>query len=133
MRSLAQLMILPALACLAACHGVSTELNPRLEITAINLPAELIGGSSVEFSCVYLAEAGAATLSWDFGGGATPNSGGPAPAEGQATVSVQLAEVSEPTEFTLRVELKDNTNPNRHDAMELRYSVSPPPPPEPAD
>lgn len=132
MRSLATLVLAAALVALGACHSVNDNLNPRVEISAVNLPAELVSGTEAEFTCDFVAEAGAATLSWDFGGGASPNSGGPAPSSGQAKATVTLAEVSEDTEFTLRVELKDNTNANRNDSLEVKYTVSPPPPPEPA-
>lgn len=131
MRNLPPLAACLAAVLLAACHGVNQDLNPQVEVTAINLPAELTAGTEVDFTCDFVAESGAATLSWDFGGGAVPNSGGPAPAGGQATATVTLAEVSTPTEFTLTVEIRDNTNQNRSDSMEITYTVSPPPPPVP--
>ena len=127
----ARTIMLLAAALLAGCHGVSTDLNPSVEISSLKPPAELISGEDGTFTCSIATQSGAATLSWDFGGGATPNSAEQATTDGQATQTVTFIEVTEPTEYTLTLNLQDNTNPNRHDSMEVSYTVSPPPPPDP--
>jgi hypothetical protein len=127
----ARTFLLLATALVASCHGVSTDLNPSVEIVTLKPPAELIGGDDGTFTCSIQTHSGAATLSWDFGGGATPNSGEQVATDGQATQTVTFVEVSEATEYTLKLDLQDNTNPNRHDSVEITYVVSPPPPPDP--